>query len=229
MFYDLHIHSGLSPCADDDMSPHNIIQMAKLKGLELISICDHNSLKQQAVLAQVAKDHQLNYLSGIELQTKEEVHVLAYFKDPSDLPAMQSWINHVQVKVMNRPNFFGNQVLYDTQDNIIAEEPIALIFSLNCSLSECLEAIHSHHGLAVLAHIYGRKNGIVTQLGFIPANLNIDGIELTQEADQARFIKEYPQYADLPCFFNSDAHTLSAIHEAIAVLSPQAEKSFWRS
>ncbi len=228
MFYDLHIHSGLSPCADDDMSPQNIIQMAKLKGLDLISICDHNSLKQQAVLAEVAKAHHLNYLYGIELQTKEEVHILAYFKDPTDLPGMQAWINHVQVKVMNRPNFFGRQVLYDSQDEILDEEPIALIFSLNVSLSDCLDAIHDHHGLAVLAHIYGRKNGIVTQLGFIPKNLDIDGIEITQEADQARFITEYPNYSDLPCFINSDAHTLSAIHEATYCLSPQAEKSFWR-
>ena len=91
MYYDLHIHSGLSPCADDDMSPQNIIQMAKLKGLDLISICDHNSLKQQAVMAEVAQAHHLNYLYGIELQTKEEVHILAYFKDPSELPGMQAW------------------------------------------------------------------------------------------------------------------------------------------
>ncbi len=229
MFYDLHIHSGLSPCADDDMSPHNIVQMAKLKGLDLISVCDHNSLRQQAVVAQVAKAHHLHYLYGTELQTKEEVHVLAYFKDPEDLISMEQWLHHVQVKVQNRSNFFGHQYLYDEKDRIVDEEKIALIFSLNATLTETLTAIKSHHGKAVLAHIYGRKNGIVTQLGFIPEGLVFDGIEVKDEADKARFISEYPQYRHVPCFINSDAHTLSAIAEANQVLSPQTQKDLWGS
>lgn len=227
MFYDLHIHSGLSPCADDDMSPQNIIQMAKLKGLDLISICDHNSLKQQAVCAKVAKEHHLHYLYGLEIQTKEEVHVLAYFRHDEDLPKMQEWLTHVQMKVMNRPNFFGHQYLYDTHDRIIEEENTALIFSLNASLEECIDQIHQNHGLAVLAHIYGRKNGIMTQLGFIPQGLPIDGVEVVFEKEVERFTQEYPSYEDLPCFVNSDAHSLSVIHEASLALTPRAQKLFW--
>lgn len=229
MFYDLHIHSGLSPCADDDMSPHNIVLMAKLKGLDLISVCDHNSLRQQTVMAEVAKAHHLHYLYGIELQTKEEVHILAYFKDPSDLIPMQEWIHHVQMKVQNRSNFFGHQYLYDDQDRIVDEEKIALIFSLNTSLTEALHAIKTHHGKAVLAHLYGRKNGIVTQLGFIPEGLEIDGVEVTSDADHQRFLQEYPQYRHLPCFINSDAHGLSAIAEATRQLDPQTQVSLWGS
>jgi len=220
MFYDLHIHSGLSPCAEDDMSPQNIIQMAKLKGLDLISICDHNSLRQQAALAKVAKQHHLKVLYGIEIQTKEEVHVLAYFK---------AWITSHQMKVLNRSNFFGHQYLYDQEDNIIDEEKTALIFSLNISLEETIEMIHTHHGKAVLAHIYGRKNGIINQLGFIPSNIQVDGVELVHEIEIHRFIQEYPHLKELPCFVNSDAHKLSDIHEASFVLSPQAQKIFWGS
>ena len=227
MFYDLHIHSGLSPCADDDMSPQNIVRMAKLKGLDLISVCDHNSLKQQEVMVQVAKAHHLNYLVGIELQTKEEVHVLAYFKNPEDLPSMQSWITHNQMKVHNRPSFFGHQYLYDPQDQVIGEEDLALIFSLNVDLDETLSAIKRHHGKAVLAHIYGRKNGIITQLGFIPSGLKIDGVEVSDPNDLDRFQKEYPHLKDLPCFINSDAHCLTSISEAIHRLSDNAASAFW--
>lgn len=229
MYYDLHIHSGLSPCADDDMSPQNIVRMAKLKGLQLISICDHNSLKQQAVLAEVAKAHHLHYLYGIELQTKEEVHVLAYFKDPADLEPMQEWLTHVQMKVQNRANFFGHQYLYDQHDHIVDEEKVALIFSLNASLSECLHTIHTHHGKAVLAHIYGRKNGIVTQLGFIPDDLQIDGIEVSSETDLDRLRQEYPQLAHIPTLINSDAHALINIHEATYALTNAAQQSLWGS
>lgn len=227
MFYDLHIHSGLSPCADDDMSPQNIVRMAKLKGLDLIAVCDHNSLKQQTVMAEVAKTHHLRYLYGIEIQTKEEVHVLAYFRDPEDIEPMQQWISQVQMKVPNRANFFGHQYLFDRDDHIIDEEKLALIFSLNASLTQCLHAIHAHHGKAVLAHIYGRKNGIVTQLGFIPKELPIDGVEVAQESDLPRFIREYPELNALPCFLNSDAHNLTDIHEALYALSPGAQKALW--
>ncbi|MFH1297620.1 MAG: PHP domain-containing protein, partial [Bacteroidota bacterium] len=40
---DLHIHTCLSPCADLEMSPRNIVTEAKKKGLDIIGICDHNS------------------------------------------------------------------------------------------------------------------------------------------------------------------------------------------
>lgn len=227
MFYDLHIHSGLSPCAEDDMSPQNIIQMAKLKGLDLISICDHNSFRQQAVIGQVAQQHHLKVLYGIEIQTKEEVHVLAYFKGQEDLPQMQAWLTQHQMKVLNRSNFFGHQYLYDVKDHIIDEEKTALIFSLNASLEETVNMIHTYHGKAVLAHIYGRKNGIITQLGFIPTNLAIDGVEFVHEEEIYQFIQEYPQRKDLACFVNSDAHKLSDIHEASFSLKSQAQKEFW--
>jgi len=227
MYYDLHIHSGLSPCADDDMSPQNIVQMAKIKGLQMISVCDHNSLKQQSVIAQVAREHGLEYVYGIEIQTKEEVHVLAYFKDDLELPNMQQWITHNQMKVVNRTNFFGHQYLYDQHDQILDEEKVALIFSLNVSLEECLNVIHNHHGKAVLAHIYGRKNGIIYQLGFIPENLSIDGVEVSHEDDILRFYEEYPNLSDLPCFVNSDAHHLEDIHEASFAINQETLTQFW--
>ena len=49
MHYDLHIHSCLSPCADDSMTPHNICNMAKIKGLDLIAVTDHNSMRPHPV------------------------------------------------------------------------------------------------------------------------------------------------------------------------------------
>ena len=140
---------------------------------------------------------------------------------------MQRWLRHVQMKVQNRPNFFGHQYLYDQEDHIVDEENIALIFSLNTTLTDCLHTIRLHHGKAVLAHIYGRKNGIITQLGFIPDELEIDGIEVKDEEELERFRQEYPKYSNLPCLLNSDAHTLTSIHEASYTLSTAAKQSLW--
>jgi 3',5'-nucleoside bisphosphate phosphatase len=214
MFYDLHIHSGLSPCGDEAMTPHNIARMAQLKGLQLISVTDHNSLKQQHVMADVAHQYGLSYVYGVEIQSQEEVHILGYFPTRKAVDAMQRWIDVHQIKVKNRPSYFGDQVLYNTHDEVIDEEPVALIFSLNASLESCIRAIHHKGGKAVLAHLYGRKYGLIQQLGFIPEGLPIDGVELCDPREVPFFKNEYPQYAQLPILCNSDAHQLGDIHEA---------------
>lgn len=196
------------------MTPHNIARMAVLKGLQVIAVTDHNSLKQQHVMAEVARQYGLTYLYGVEIQSQEEVHILGYFTSEKDVDAMQRWIEDHQIKVKNRPAYFGEQILYDTNDQIIEEEPVALIFSLNASLESCIKAIHHKGGKAVLAHLYGRKYGLIQQLGFIPEGLRIDGVELCDPREVPFFKNEYPQYAQLPILCNSDAHRLGDIHEA---------------
>ena len=196
------------------MTPHNIARMAKLKGLELISVTDHNSLKQQHVMAQVAHHYGLTYVYGVEIQSQEEVHILGYFTTEKAAQAMQHWIEDHQIKVKNRPTYFGEQTLYNPNDEIIDDEPVALIFSLNASLESCIKAIRHKGGKAVLAHLYGRKYGLIQQLGFIPDGLVIDGVELCDPREIPFFKNEYPHYAHLPILCNSDAHQLGDIHEA---------------
>ena len=196
------------------MTPHNIARMAVLKGLQVIAVTDHNSLKQQRVMAEVAHQYGLTYLYGVEIQSQEEVHILGYFTSEKDVDAMQRWIEDHQIKVKNRPTYFGEQTLYDVHDQMVEEEPVALIFSLNASLESCIKAIHHKGGKAVLAHLYGRKYGLIQQLGFIPEGLRIDGVELCDPREVPFFKNEYPQYAHLPILCNSDAHQLGDIHEA---------------
>ena len=43
LFYDFHMHSCLSPCGDDDMTPANLVGMAFVNGLQAIALTDHNS------------------------------------------------------------------------------------------------------------------------------------------------------------------------------------------
>ena len=93
MYYDLHIHSALSPCGDDTMTINNIFNMAYIKGLELIAITDHNSLKQQFYLEEIINHDilkgKIDYIHGVELQSKEEIHILAYFRKNTDLDIIQ--------------------------------------------------------------------------------------------------------------------------------------------
>ena len=41
--YDFHVHSCLSPCAENDMTPANIAGLASLLGLEIVALTDHNT------------------------------------------------------------------------------------------------------------------------------------------------------------------------------------------
>lgn len=210
------------------MSPQNIVRMAKLSGLNLIAICDHNSLRQQPMLHKAAREHGIKLWYGVELQSLEEVHCLGYFKNLRQVKAMQRWIESVQDPTPNTPDYFGNQILYDSRDEILSEEPKTLILSLKAKLTACLDAIHTHQGKAVLAHIYGRQNGIVEQLGFIPPHLPIDGVEIADPRDIERFRKEYPAYRTLPVFTGSDAHQLEHIGENDFSLTEKQIRSFWR-
>jgi len=212
IYYDLHIHSALSPCSDDDMTLNNIINMACLKELDLIAVSDHNSLKQLKFLKQLA-NNKIDFLYGVEIQTKENIHVLGYFYNDFYLENIQSYLDKHLIKKINNSEFYGNQIIYDENDKIIGYEKYLLISCLDQSLEEVIEVIHQFQGKAILAHVK-RKYGIIAQIGTIPQQLEFDGIEINQEKDRDELFLEYPFLKDKICLINSDAHHLWSINEA---------------
>lgn len=229
MFYDLHIHSGLSPCANDDMSPNNIAGMAMLKGLQLIAVTDHNSLKQQRVMREAAARYGLTYIYGVEVQTLEEVHVLAYFQHLEDADRFQAWLEIRLLPIKNDVQYFGHQYLFDIEDRVIENEPILLLQSVMADIDETVAAIHENHGLVVLAHVLDRSNSIMTQLGFIPETLAFDGLEIKQKADYQRVMEMHPWISkDIFWLIDSDAHQLIDLSEAEHDLDLEVLNQVWR-
>lgn len=229
MDYDLHIHSALSPCGEDDMRPTNIVRMALLNGLSLISVTDHNSVSNQQAMAQAAKTYGIAYWYGVELQTKEEVHVLGYFRSEADVESLDAWLRTVRDTTVNRIDHFGNQYLLDENDEVLGQETDSLILSLSAGLNECVAQIKKANGKVVLAHVMDRKNGILRQLAFIPKNLNFDGIEITQADQRDTLIASYPWLSKKTFFLNSDAHRLIDIHDAGRAMSEEEIEAFWRN
>ncbi len=226
MFADLHIHSCLSPCSDDSMTINNIIQMALLKELSLIAITDHNSTKNLPCFDALLKKYDIKGWYGIELQTIEEVHVLAYFSHLSDALAMQPWIDRHLQKVANKPDYFGNQLIVNENDEVIEHEEYLLLSSINATLEQCIEQIHQCRGKAVLAHVFDRANSITHQLGFIPKTCKFDGLELKDFSEKEKIKSMYP-WIDTVYFFNSDAHQLIDINEATFFLKEKDIEKFW--
>ncbi|MEG0077644.1 PHP domain-containing protein [Anaerorhabdus sp.] len=227
MFYDFHIHSCLSPCSNDDMTPNNIAQMAMLKGLNYIAICDHNSMKQQDVFKKVCDTIGIKMMYGVEIQTSEEVHVCCYFLKQEDCKEFQLWIDSKTNHVKNNEQFFGKQILCNEFDQVIGYEEYLLINSLNASLNETITQVHTCHGKAVLAHVLDRVNSVTHQLGFIPEDCEFDGLEVKNLNQMITVKEKHPWMKETTWFINSDAHQLIDISEPENAMSLNEFELFW--
>lgn len=209
MMADLHMHSCLSPCADDDMTPANICGMAFIKGLQAIAVTDHNTGRNLPYVKEAADHYGLIFMPGMEITTREEVHLLGYFMDlDTAVEVGEIFSNHLP-KMKNKPDFFGNQLVMNTDDEVVAVEDRLLIGSTDLSLAECATIIREHGGAAIPAHI-NRGHGLLTNLGLFPEDI---------EFPVAEIWKDLPVNEKLiggrRTIWNSDAHHLGNILEAV--------------
>lgn len=225
---DLHIHSALSPCASDDMTPNNIVNMAKICGLELISVCDHNTLGQQKVMAQVAQKLGMGYVYGVEVQSIEEVHICIYFMNFEEAMCFDEWLKENLLPIENDIHYFGNQWLMNDHDEVIGRENILLIQSIGQSINAISRKAHQCHGLVSLAHVCDKSNSILTQLGFIPQELEFDMIEIKNEDQKEKVKRMHPWIKDVLWVRNSDAHYLQDIDACEEELNEQKWNELWR-
>lgn len=228
-YYDLHIHSCLSPCADNEMTPCNIVGMAKVKGLDLIAVTDHNSTLTLPAVKQAAGEQGIELIYGCEVQTREEVHILAYFQTEKARKQFQKFLDATIPSIPNRPDFFGEQLIMDGNDQVIGTESRLLLVSLDADLDSCVQAIHKAGGIAVPAHIIGKSNGLIEQLGFIPETLAFDALEIRSESDRELVLSLHPWLVgrDVLWLINSDAHQLIDISEPEHLLDEARFNRLW--
>jgi predicted metal-dependent phosphoesterase TrpH len=202
---DLHIHTCLSPCADLTMSPRRIVAEALHNGLDIIAVTDHNSSGNCTAVMGAAEGTPLTVLPGMEVCTEEEVHVLALFESSASAAAMQAEV-YKHITGANDPEVFGLQVIASECDEVEGIEERLLIGATGLSLEEVVDKVHDLGGLAIASHIDRERNGILGQLGFIPAQSKFDAVEVTHAVgtDEAeRFFRQGPHF---PMIRNSDAH-----------------------
>ncbi len=208
-YCDLHLHSCLSPCGDEVMTPGNIAGMARLKGLDLIAVTDHNTAQQLPAVEAACREMGVNLLPGLELNTREEVHLLAYFRTVSDATAFSDRIYPLLPDIPNMPDFFGRQVIMDQEDREIGLEPKLLISALDMDLDALTREIRAFHGLPVPAHINRGGNGILNALGFLPPGGDFAALEVAQGLPCPG------DYSKWKILNSSDAHRLEDIFERV--------------
>ena len=203
LFYDLHIHSCLSPCGDDDCTPNNIVNMALIKGLNVIAVSDHNTGKNCPAAMAVGRKNGLVVLPAMELTTAEDIHVLCLFETYAGLEKLETYIQKTRLRIPNKPQIFGHQRILNEYDEQIGEEETLLIASSGVSVEEVASLVAGFGGIAVPAHVDKQANGIVGILGAFDYGLGFSMIESTLDSG-----------IRLPRLTDSDAHYLWDISEA---------------
>jgi len=215
--YDLHIHSALSPCGNRDMTPNNIVNMAYIKGLNLISITDHNAMDNIAPVIELAKVRNILVLPGIEVTTKEDIHVLCYFSSLTDGLGFQKLIYEALPNVNNDEKLFGEQLIFDCNDTIVGNINKLLINGTDFTIEEIENLARKFNGVMVPAHVDKSAYSIISSLGFIPDTLNINAIEVYNDKkfNSVNNLIYKEKYIVLN---NSDAHYLVDIKEAVSFM-----------
>lgn len=213
-FYDLHIHSCLSPCGDDDMTPNNIAGMAALNGLNIVALTDHNSCKNCPAFFEACKKQGLIAIAGMELSSAEDIHFVCLFPELEQAMAFDKEIERHLPDIKNRADIFGNQLILDGDDEQIGTEDNLLITATDLWAADAIALARSFGAHVRPAHIDRTSNGIISILGDIPKEYGFNFVEFNDKDNIKSIFRDYPSLDGCSTIVSSDAHHLWDINEA---------------
>ena len=211
-YYDFHIHSCLSPCADDDNTPNNLAGMGTLNGLNIMALTDHNTCKNCPAFFKAAKSQGIIPIAGMELTTAEDIHMVFLFETLDSAMEFDKFVETKRFPIKNKADIFGNQLILDEKDNIIGEEENLLINSTLITVDECVDLANKYNAICYPAHIDRESNGIIAILGAIPENSGFKCAEFYDSQKISEYSSRYP-ISDFKILVSSDAHHLWDLKE----------------
>lgn len=214
-FYDLHVHSCLSPCGDDDMTPANIAGMAMLNGLNIVALTDHNTSKNCPAFFAHAKKYGLVPVAGMELTSAEDIHVICLFPTLEGAMEFDSFVDSRRIKIANKKEIFGNQFVMDENDAVACEEPDLLINATTIDLDTAYEEVTRRGGACYPAHVDRESGGMIAMLGDLPDTPVYAAFELNDKASHDEYLERYPKLRGKRYIVSSDAHYLENISQAV--------------
>lgn len=226
LFYDFHLHSCLSPCGDDEMTPYNLVNMAKVLGFDIIALTDHNSAKNCRAAAEAGKKAGITVVPGMELCTSEEIHVVCLFKTVEGAESFGEYVRKNIPQIKNKPQIFGEQLVMDSEDNVLGNEELLLTTASFLSIDSVPDCVKGFGGVCFPAHIDRSSYSIISALGAFPKELSVPCFELTPEADEKIYFEKYPETRSKILLRNSDSHYLENMRlpqETIELFENSAE------
>lgn len=205
---DLHVHTLLSPCAAVEMTPRNIVRNALLAAVDIVAITDHNAGDNVAATIRAANGMDIVVLPGMEVQTREEVHLLTLFEKMRDFVKWCEFIKQHRTILHNDEKKFGAQFVVNEQDELVRTEECMLLASTGLSLHEVSEQAALYGGITIAAHVDRPAYSLLSQLGFVPEDAGLTAVEVSRRTAPEQARQKYPLIGALPVIASSDAHTI---------------------
>lgn len=213
IYADLHLHSCLSPCGDTDMTPNNLVRMAKLLGYDMIALTDHNTCRNCAAAMEVGAREGITVVPGMELCTAEEIHCVCLLPDLAAAEAFSEHVHATLPPVRNRPEIFGEQLVLDAQDNIFDTEPLLLTTASTIGIDALPALVRTFGGACFPAHLDRASYSVLSVLGEWYAELDFRTVEFTHKAFLPQYFERHPLLQGKRIVRNSDAHYLENMVE----------------
>ncbi len=213
LYYDLHLHSCLSPCGDDDMTPANIAGMASIKGLDVIALTDHNSCRNCPAAMAHGRDYGVIVIPGMELCTSEEVHIICLFPALENALVFDEYVYEHMLPIKNREDIFGKQQIVDENDEVTGTVENLLINATDIAFDDAFSLAASYGGIAYPAHVDKTSTSVLSNLGFVPPDSAFTCAEFHDLKNLHRIQKEHPYFLQCNIISSSDAHYLEDIRE----------------
>jgi len=223
--YDLHIHSCLSPCGDNDMTPNNIAGMAALMGLDIIAITDHNTSRNAGSVMAAGEEAGVLVIPGMELCTAEEAHVVCLFETLEGAMGFDAYIYKNMPHIANKPDIFGEQRMLSPEDELVGTEDNLLLVSSFVGVNDVLPLAREYGGIALPAHVNRDSYSVVAALGSLPPEAGFTAFEATRDCDMDALYSTNPELRGLHVVRDSDSHYLETLAESEAHAIELPEKS----
>lgn len=240
--WDLHIHSNAS---DGNGTPQQIIQKAKEKGISVIALTDHHTVKNIDEMKALGCENNITVISGIEFRTEygaKSVHMIGLFPDEyNGIKLTQQALNELILVPLNLSETII-KAKGKAEDSSLTDEQAFKkgMFLVQVNFKEATELIHKYGGL-VSVHAGNKANSIeemkhegrgasnvkdvVDSLGPVKNELlnhYIDICELgsLQDKNASFYISEFGK----PAIVASDAHKIDEVGKLYTWI--KADKTF---
>lgn len=211
--YDFHLHSCLSPCGDNDMTPYNLVNMAKLLGYDIIALTDHNSCLNCPAALKAGEEAGITVVPGMELCTSEEIHAVCLFPYLKNALEFSDYVKSTMPPVKNDASIFGEQLVMDSTDRIIGNEEILLTAASGISIDDAVKEVSRFGGAVFPAHLDRASYSVLSVLGFMYPEMGFAAAEFTHKAYIPQYEEKHPLLKEMKKLRNSDAHYLENMVE----------------
>ena len=211
-YYDLHTHSCLSPCGDDDSTPCNLAGMAAVSGLQIMALTDHNTCKNCPAFFAACKQYGIIPVAGMELTTAEDIHIVCLFSTLESAMDFDGEVDSRRIKIENRADIFGRQQILGEEDAVLGEEPYLLPNATTVTIDEVPTLVEKYGGVCYPAHIDREANGIIATLGMLPETPVFNTVEIRDKEKVAEYTERFSLH-DKTIVISSDAHYLENVSD----------------